>query len=623
MGVSARFVQGIEVMRFILNPIIMNRTSTLAVTLLSRALLVSFLAVLLPAFAWAQVNIPASAELPRLQDVLNALPAPKVVPQIITVPEPKVTDALAPDDAERIRFVLKTLTISGATVYTPDELLPLFENLTGQETSVAEIYKIAAKLTAKYRNDGYVLARAIVPPQDVTPGHVSLQVVEGRLNDIILVGDPALKQSNLVNSYAERLRSEGPFNALDVEQYLLLINDLPGVTAQSTLKPAAVVGESDLVIQLVHHDFDAEVNYNNWGTRFLGPRQVEGTATFNNVLPQLTSTLFGDGAFHDRLRVRGIQTTDLEELSFIDASYLLPLNKYGTSLEGSIYRGLSQPGLGLDALDIESYSSGWSLTLRQPLKRTRAATHNLFGAFDWKDTDVTAAGNTTSEDKLRVLRAGIDGTVADKLAGINVYRLELSQGLGILGASERDNPLASRQRGVPDSFFKTKLDLARLQRLNDSINLLVSGSGQFSSHALLAAEEFGVGGENYGRGYDNSEIIGDQGFAVKAELQYNFELNEKYLDHWQLFFFQDFGAVWNKDLGFGDEGGAQTLASNGFGARFDVGKTMTFDFTFANPTTRDVNSQGESGRNPTVFVRLRKRFSHNWDGAKADLGGGE
>ena len=200
------------------------------------------------------------------------------------------------------------------------------------------------------------------------------------------------------------------------------------------------------------------------------------------------------------------------------------------------------------------------------------------------------------------------------MAGINTYRLELSRGLPIMDASSGGDPLVSRQRGIGDKFYKAKVDFARLQRLNDSINLLVAGSGQFSTHALLAAEEFGLGGENYGRGYDNSEVIGDHGAALKAELQYNFETGDKLINQWQLFFFQDIGAIWNKDLGFGDAPGARTLASNGLGIRAPIGKSLTFDFTLANPRTRSVNSQGESGKNPTIYVRLKKRFSHNWEG---------
>ena len=557
-------------------------------------------------FATHATPLPPSAELPRLSDVLNSLPVPKAVPVVLPEP-PTNTKVQNFSEADRIRFVLKTLAVNGVSIYQPDDLIPLFENLTGQETSVAELYKIAAKITAKYRNDGYILARAFIPPQDVTSGNVSIKIVEGHINDILLIGDPKLQRSRQINAYVQKLKQEGPFNAQKMERYLLLLNDLPGVSAQSNLKPAAIVGASDLVIHLGHQDFEGDLSWNNWGSRFLGPRQVEATGTFNNLLPQLSNI----DAFHDQLQIRGIHTTDLEELGFIDGTYRIPIGTEGLTLEGNLIRSISRPGLGLDDLDINSNSDGWSATLRYPLKRTRAATHNLFGTFLVNNTKVTSLGNTTSEDKLRVLRLGIDGTTADKLGGISTYRLEFSRGLPLGEASTAGDPLISRERGIGDNFYKSKLDVARLQRINDSINILLAGSAQFSTHALLAAEEFGVGGENFGRGYDNSEIIGDHGAAAKVELQYNFEVGGKLLDEWQLFFFQDIGAVWNKDLGFGEQNTPRTLSSNGFGIRAPVGNSFTFDFTFAVPRTRNVNSQGENNRNPSIFARVKKRFAYN------------
>lgn len=564
------------------------------------------LAFFAPFEASASSVLPSTAELPRLQDMLDRMPMPTKAPTLIQEPSTTLPAAADEDVAERVRFTLKTLTINGVTAYAPEELMSLFQDMTGQESSVAEIYRLATAITNHYRNAGYILARAIIPPQEITKGHVTLNVVEGTINNIILVGDAGLKNSPIIEAHAEALQNaKGAFNSFTAEEHLLRMNDLPGVVAQSTLKSSESPGQSDLVIHLAREDYAGSVGWNNWGTRYLGPAQLEGELVFNNILPRLTGT----DSFHDGLRIRGIHTTNLDELGFLDVTYSMPINDLGTTLSFGHHRSISRPGFGLDALDINSRSSGWTLKARHPLKRTRAASHYAFGQFDMKKTNVTTLGATTSEDKLSVARAGIEGTVADKAAGINTYKLEVSRGLGVFGASEKGDALLSRQRGVADGFYKAKFDVARLQRLNNSINLLVAGSGQFATHALLAAEEFGLGGENYGRGYDNSELIGDHGAAVKAELQYNFELGDGLIPQWQLFLFQDFGAIWNKDLGFGDEGGAKTLASNGFGVRAPIGKTMTFDFTLANPRTIPVASQGESGKNPTAYFRLKKYFS--------------
>ena len=55
----------------------------------------------------------------------------------------------------------------------------------------------------------------------------------------------------------------------------------------------------------------------------------------------------------------------------------------------------------------------------------------------------------------------------------------------------------------------------------DNLALYVSVRGQYSAVPLLSSEEFSFGGNVSGRGYDPSEISGDQGVAATIELRYS------------------------------------------------------------------------------------------------------
>jgi hemolysin activation/secretion protein len=63
-----------------------------------------------------------------------------------------------PPDADKARFVLRQMTVEGSTVLTEQDLRVAFGDLVGKETSLDKVYAVAAALTAKYRNDGYVRA---------------------------------------------------------------------------------------------------------------------------------------------------------------------------------------------------------------------------------------------------------------------------------------------------------------------------------------------------------------------------------------------------------------------------------------------------------------------------------
>ncbi|HIF33642.1 MAG TPA: ShlB/FhaC/HecB family hemolysin secretion/activation protein, partial [Planctomycetaceae bacterium] len=69
--------------------------------------------------------------------------------------------------------------VDGSTVYSGRDLLPLYENFLGSEVSLTDVFQIARRITVKYRGDGYILSRAVVPAQQIQAGVVTIDVVEG------------------------------------------------------------------------------------------------------------------------------------------------------------------------------------------------------------------------------------------------------------------------------------------------------------------------------------------------------------------------------------------------------------------------------------------------------------
>ena len=66
-------------------------------------------------------------------------------------------------------MLVRDVHIRGMTIYTKEQLAPLYADLIGHEVTLQAIYDLAQKITAKYGNDGYVISRAIVPPQQFNP----------------------------------------------------------------------------------------------------------------------------------------------------------------------------------------------------------------------------------------------------------------------------------------------------------------------------------------------------------------------------------------------------------------------------------------------------------------------
>lgn len=542
--------------------------------------------------------VPGPAELQRLNDILNPRGTPIVQPALIPAPaaDPSITQDIR-KHREDTRFLLTGLEVRGVTLYEPADLAPLIGTITGQETSLAELDDTAARITRFYRDNGHFLARAILPAQEIIDGKVVIQVIEGQLGDVIVNKPDIFSKSSIINAIINRLKN-GPLTSDRLETALLSLNDLPGVNATGTLVAGKKVGTTDVVINLSSTRLHTEAELNNYGTRYIGPNQAMATIQLNNMAHNL--------GVHDSLRLRFLQTPRLPNFTYADGQWRSVVNSHGTTVEVNAHASVARPEWTLQALDIESHANGFGFKVEQPLVRLRPLTWKAYGTFDYSDADSKSMGNRLTTDHLRVARVGTTLDSADRLRGFNNANLEVSRGLGILGASENDKLGASRSRGYASDFTKLNLDLSRLQQLNDTVNILVSAQGQFSTHALMAGEEFAFGGTNMGRGLENNELIGDHGAAARAELQYNFGSQLSWLNAWQLFGFYDFGAVWNKDRDPTERNDAETALTGGFGVRLDLAYGLAADFTYAKPFTHKIATKGNE--NSTFYFRLQHKF---------------
>jgi hemolysin activation/secretion protein len=125
------------------------------------------------------------------------------------------------EDAKKIRFVLAGAIIVGSTVYQPEQLLPLYQDLIAKEISLAEMYAVADKITAKYKADGYLLTESIIPPQNAELGFVRIEIIEATIEEVTLRGEVKGDQSLLL-SLGRKIAASRPLRRATLERYTLI-----------------------------------------------------------------------------------------------------------------------------------------------------------------------------------------------------------------------------------------------------------------------------------------------------------------------------------------------------------------------------------------------------------------
>jgi hemolysin activation/secretion protein len=535
--------------------------------------------------AAACATVPALAQAPpQFRQVPEGSPIPRALPPAPPSSAPGTAlPALPPPGGEVPNRTVHVIDVSvdGVTAFPAADIARYTQGLTGPAVPLPKIDAARQAILQQYRSAGYVLST--VSANLDTVGHLRFIVTEGRITSVKLDGDigPAGVQ---VLRFLNRLTKVTPIDSTTLERYLLLAQDVPGVTLRAILQPSADdPGALTLIAQVTRQAVSGLASFDNRAFVQTGPIEGLGVLDFNSF------TEFGEkteGTFYHTF-------PNSQNFGQIAEEFFLG----GSGLKLRMYAGHGNAvpnGGGTSGLAEENYHGTTNVAgvvLSYPVIRSRQQTLNIYTSFDALESNVRDGPTltTASYDSLRVLRTGEDYAMSDLWAGAtrpaaNVVSVRLSQGLRILGAEDNGTaPTAARDHERSD-FFKVNFEASRTQTLftpfeGTSVALMGLLAGQWSENILPPAEQFYLGGAQYTRGYYSGQIPGDKALVATVELQFNTGTN---LSMWglsadvstQFYLFYDWGETWQNlstDL-------AARVNSAGGGVRLQVTRYTEVDF---------------------------------------------
>jgi hemolysin activation/secretion protein len=513
------------------------------------------LAALVATSAKAQV-IPPS-ELPgRERQRFLQPPTPQAQPggPVVTLPS-----TVAPKGADKVLLVVRGVQITGSTVYGAADFKPLYVGLIGRRVPLAEVYALAQQITAKYGNDGYVLSRAIVPPQQLDPkgAVVHIEIVEGYI-DKVEWPKKLSRYRDFFTDYTARITAQRPINIRTIERYLLLANDLPGLKFSTRLQPSKnAKGAATLVVEVIEKRVDEHAQIDNRGTAARGPFEYYGSATLNNLLGLNEAWTF---------TYAGV--VPLKELNYAAFGYKQVLTSEGLTFFADAGDAWGTPGtVQLEELLYRTLGPYADAGFSYPVIRSREKNLTLGGLFYGSDNESDVFGATFNDDRLRGFRGKLDADFADPLQAINQLNVTVSQGIQGLGSTMNGNPLASRLAGRVD-YDKVEITASRTQPLIERFSVFLSGYGQYAGTPLLVPEQCDFGGRYFGRAFDPSEFLGDSCIEAVGELRYDLPPPKLFtlLQTAELYTFADDGQLYTRDAAPGTPVN-QKAASVGSGIR--------------------------------------------------------
>lgn len=550
---------------------------------------------------WADV-LPGAA---MPEQVSRSIRSQQVTPNETLPPaieRPKPTPSPLGEQAKKIKFQLNGVILDGNRVYSTKQLEPLYASDLHKTISVADLFDIVQNITNYYRNNGYILSRAILPPQHVKGGVVKIKIIEGYIDKVTVTGNPHGAKCAIL-AFGNKLKECRPLQVSRMERYLLIANDTAGTDVKAVLSPSKTqIGAADLTLVTQNIPVQGYLSYDDYGTRYIGPQQMTANLQLNSFIRS-----------GDSLLTTFTKTPKGRELTYLDVNYTSLMNTEGVKWLVGVTRAETNPLFVLTEQEISGLNLNYYTTVYIPYIRTRSQSLTWRVGFNYQDSGVnTLFDQTLYNDHLRSLDLGMTFNFSDTWYGSNMLSADFRQGLPILGYSSDYNPdtaQTSRPGGRGD-YTKLAASLNRLQAIrNSNFSLYGAVNGQWAANPLLSSEQFTFGGSQIGRGYDVAELIGDRGFDGSVEIRYDWNLAKFYIQTIQFYGFYDAGVIWNLKTSPGSPA-KQSGTSTGLGFRFFMTKYLSGNFMWTQTITKQVAAEQLIGNGalPRTFFSVVGTF---------------
>ncbi|MDR3534965.1 MAG: ShlB/FhaC/HecB family hemolysin secretion/activation protein [Acetobacteraceae bacterium] len=510
-----------------------------------------------------------------MSQVLNAPPPGSPIPRILPPSQPQVSPGLptpaplAPAPGTGVGAVAVAETgFEGVTAYPDATLRALTAGLVGPAVPREEIERARLAILDLYRRDGSVFTAVTTR---LTGERLTFVVTEGYVADVDIEGDVGPVRAQILR-FLQHLQAERPLQVASLERWMLLVTDIPGITARAVLRPSTgEAGALTLAVQVSRKTVSGLVLLDNRAYQFTGPTEGLASIDVNSLTALGERTTFSFFHSFNQTQIFGQASSEM----FLG----------GSGLRFKVYGGAGDtvPTGPLRTTGYFGFTTTFGGQLTYPLIRQRQQTLDLVANLDAIESSVdenlglNGGAERLSYDSLRVLRVGGDYAWLDVWAGdtrsaTNSAVVKVSQGLPVLGASANGAADAGRP-GERIDFTKANFELSRTQTLFSpwplaTVSLRTAAAGQFSRNVLPPVEAFYLGGATFNRGYYAGQVTGDSALAATVEAQLDTPValpgDWPFAPTAQFYTFYDWGQTWESR----QTDANHTLRSVGLGVRF-------------------------------------------------------
>lgn len=523
----------------------------------------------------------------------------------------------AADSAEALekdQFDIFEYVVDGNTVLSVSEVEKAIYPYLGEKRTIADVEKARSALEKAFHESGYLTVFVNIPEQEVNAGLVKLDVLEGKVERLSVVGSRYYSLGKIKQSVTEFEEGHVP-HFPSVQKQIASVNINPDRVVAPVLRPGKTPGmvEVDLKVD-DKFPLHASMEYNNRYTPNTSKTRLSGNLRYDNLWQR------------DHSLGVSFQVTpeDTNEVKVFSGTYVIP---YAGDY-WAMYAAVNESDISaVGDLNVVGRGNVYGGRYIHPLPSPASGlNHNLTVGLDYKDfqENTRRLGADLGSNPITYLPFLI-GYSGNLTTTESTSKIDMNFVFSTKALVNDEREFASRRFLARPNFSYLRGQLEHTHTLPYQWQAYGSIGGQITGDSLVSNEQFFLGGLDTVRGFLEASALGDNGANLTMELRT--PPLQKYVGSWvkelRLLGFYDYGLAKTRDpVTFSNDRLSQIeryiLSSYGFGV--DVkgarGLFMRLDFARVLQSSWEIENGRRAtkpvGMNESGDTRMHFRVGFDW-----------
>jgi hemolysin activation/secretion protein len=408
------------------------------------------------------------------------------------------------------RFDVLEFRVEGNSVLAAEKIERAVYRFMGEGRTIEDVEEARASLERVYRDGGFGTVAVDIPPQKIVNGVVVLNVVEGRVARLRVVGSRYYSQERIMATVPGLAEGSVPYLP-EVQQQLAQVNTSADKRVTPLLRPGKEPGTTEVDLQVEDQlPLHGNVQLNNFQSPNTTASRLVASLRYANLFQRE----------HALGLLMQISPQNTSEVKVFGANYSLPVGR-GTLVASAVRSDSSSFVGGNIGVNGQGNIYGLRYLLSLPADAGYPGQfHSLTFGVDYKDVkqDLRLVDSGTIRSPIRYAPFSLSyyGGASDQQGAWDWLG---GWTFALRGVASNEQQFADKRFQAKSNFSILKLGLGRTQKLPFDLSLYARIDGQLTGQPLVSNEQYVAGGVETVRGYLESTQSGDSALRGSIELR--------------------------------------------------------------------------------------------------------